>query len=44
MFLKSGLLIDPWKPYKSYTNDIKTQDVVLYNNTIQRCRDFLGLK
>ena len=37
MFLRGGLLIEPWKPYKSYTNDPRIQDVVLYDNTIYVC-------
>ena len=32
MFLRGGLLIEPWKPYKSYTNDPRIQDVVLFDN------------
>lgn len=37
MFLRGGLLIEPWKPFKSYTNDPRIQDVVLYDNTIYVC-------
>lgn len=37
MFLRGGLLIEPWKPFKSYTNDPKIQDVVLYDNIIYVC-------
>jgi len=37
MFLRGGLLIEPWKPFKSYANDPKIQDVVLYDNTIYVC-------
>ncbi|MCB1711359.1 MAG: hypothetical protein KDH96_02405 [Candidatus Riesia sp.] len=39
MFLRGGLLIEPWKPFKSYTNDPRIQDVVLYDNTIYVCSE-----
>lgn len=37
MLIRGGLLIEPWKSYKKYTNNPRNQDVILFENTIYIC-------
>ena len=39
MFLRGGLLIEPWKPFRRYTSDPKIQDIVIYDNIIYVCSE-----